>query len=156
MQALAGSHLRIGFVVLLFGLSAGLLEFGVHTAIMQAGVSLRMQAMADASAVGFAAALVPLFVLLAARERHRKLLDDLRKIAQLNHHIRNALQTILYGEYLPASETNRQVVLEGVDRIGRILQELFPVVGTRVDDKKWKIIQMNHIRGFVPDRRNRS
>ncbi len=105
MQVLAGSHLRIGFVVLLFGLSAGLLEFGVHTAVMRASASPRMQAMTDAAAVGFAAALVPLFVLLAARERHRKLLDDLRKIAQLNHHVRNALQTILYSEYLPASET---------------------------------------------------
>lgn len=156
MQVLAGSHLRIGFVVLLFGLSAGLLEFGVHTAVMRASASPRMQAMTDAAAVGFAAALVPLFVLLAARERHRKLLDDLRKIAQLNHHVRNALQTILYSEYLPASETNRQVVLEGVDRIGRILQELFPVVGERVEDKNWKIIQMDRVRGFIPDRRNRS
>ncbi len=104
IQTLAGSPIRIAFVVVLFGLSAGLLEFGIHTALMQTEVSPRMQAITDAAVVGFAAAFAPLLVLLAARERHRKLLDDLRKIAQLNHHVRNALQTIMYSEYLPDSE----------------------------------------------------
>jgi hypothetical protein len=156
IQALAGSPTRIAFVVVLFGLSAGLLEFGIHTTVMQADVSLPMQAIADAAVVGFAAAFAPLLILLAARERHRKLLDDLRKIAQLNHHVRNALQMIMYSEYLPDSEENRKVVLEGVDRVGRILQELFPAVGERVEDKRWKVVQMNRVRAFVPDRRHRS
>jgi hypothetical protein len=74
----------------------------------------------------------------------------------LNHHVRNALQTIMYSEYLPDSEENRKVVLEGVERIGRILQELFPAVGERLEDKKWTVIQMNRVRAFVPDRRHRS
>jgi hypothetical protein len=156
VQALAGSPTRIALVVVLLGLSAGLLEFGIHTAVMQADASPRMQAMTDAAMVGLAAAWAPFLILLAARERHRKVLDDLRKIAQLNHHVRNALQTILYSEYLPDSEENRKVVLEGVERIGRILQELFPAVGDRLEDKRWKVIQMNHVRGFVPDRRHRT
>ena len=121
----------IALVVFLFGLSAGLLEFVIHAAIVQAGISPREQAIISAAIVGFAAAFAPLLVLLAARERHRKLLDDLRKISQLNHHVRNALQTIIYSEYLPSSEEKRQVILEGTDRIGRILQELFPAVGER-------------------------
>ena len=156
IQALAGSPTRMALVVVLFGLSAGLLEFGIHTAVMQADASSYMQAMTDAAMVGLAAALAPFLVLLAARERHRKVLDDLRKIAQLNHHVRNALQTIMYSEYLPDSEENRKVVLEGVERIGRILQELFPAVGERVEDKRWKVIQMNRVRAFVPDRRHRT
>jgi hypothetical protein len=156
IQALAGSPALIALVVFLFGLSAGLLEFVIHTAIVQAGVSPREQAMIDAAVVGFAAACAPLLVLFAARERRRKLLDDLRKIAQLNHHVRNALQTIIYSEYLPSSEEKRQVIMEGADRIGRILQELFPAVGERVEDKRWKVIQINHVRAFVPDRRHRS
>ncbi len=155
IQALAGSPTRMALVVVLFGFSAGLLEFGIHTAVMQADASSYMQAMTDAAMVGLAAALAPFLVLLAARERHRKVLDDLRKIAQLNHHVRNALQTIMYSEYLPDSVENRKVVLEGVERIGRILQELFPAVGERLEDKRWKVIQLNHVRGFVPDRRHR-
>jgi hypothetical protein len=156
IHALAGSPTLIALVVFLFGLSAGLLEFLIHTAVAQAGISPREQAMISAVVVGFAAACAPLLALLAARERRRKLLDDLRKIAQLNHHVRNALQTIIYSEYLPSSEVKRQVIMEGADRIGRILQELFPAVGERVEDKRWKVIQINHVRAFVPDRRHRS
>jgi hypothetical protein len=156
IHALAGSPALIALVVFLFGLSAGLLEFVIHTAIVQAGVSLREQAMISAVVVGCAAACALLLLLLAARERRRKLLDDLRKIAQLNHHVRNALQTIIYSEYLPSSEEKRRVILEGADRIGRILQELFPAVGERVEDKRWKVIQISHVRAFVPDRRHRS
>jgi hypothetical protein len=155
MQALAGSPTRIAFVVILFGLSAGLLEFAIHLAVMHARVPPPVEAIVDAALVALAAALLPLLVLLAARERHRKLLDDLRKIAQLNHHVRNALQTIMYSEYLPDSEANRAVILEGVDRVGRILQELFPAVGERLEDKKWKVIQINRVRAFIPDRRQR-
>lgn len=155
LQALALSPMRIALVVILFGLSAGVLEFAIHLAVMQAGVSPLVEATIAATLVALAAALLPLLVLLTARERHRKVLDDLRKIAQLNHHVRNALQTIMYSEYLPDSEANRTVVLEGVDRVGRILQELFPAVGERVEDKKWKVIQINRVRAFIPDRRRR-
>lgn len=156
IRALAGSPMRIGLVAILFGLSAGLLEFIIHAAIMQADGSPRMQAIVGAALVGIAAAFAPLLFLLAARERHRKVLDDLRKISQLNHHVRNALQTIIDSEYLPDSEENRKAVLEGVDRIGRVLQELFPAVGERMEDKRWKVVHINSVRAFVPDRRDRS
>jgi hypothetical protein len=141
-------------VVVLFSLSAGLLELGIHTALMLTTTSPLINALTDAILVAIAAAFVPLLLLLAARERHRKLLDDLRKIAQLNHHVRNALQTIIYSEYLPRSE-NRKAVLEGVDRIDRILQELFPALGEREQDQGWKVVPMNRLRAFVPDDRRR-
>ena len=41
IQTLVGSPLLIALVVFLFGLSAGLLEFVIHTAIVQAGISPR-------------------------------------------------------------------------------------------------------------------
>jgi len=156
VRALAGSPTRIGLVAILFGLSAGLLEFIIHAVIMQAEASPRVQAIIGAALVGIAAAFAPLLFLLAARERRRKVLDDLRKISQLNHHVRNALQTIIDSEYLPDSDENRKAVLEGADRIGRVLQELFPAVGERIEDKRWKVIQIDGVRAFVPDRRHRS
>ena len=156
LQALAVSTRRIVAVVILFGISAGLLEFAIHIAVVQARVSPPVQALINAGLVALAAALFPLLLLLTARARRRRVLDDLRRIAQLNHHVRNALQTILYSEYLPDSEANRKIILEGVDRVGRILQELFPAVGERVEDERWKVVQINRVRGFVPDRRQRS
>ena len=156
MQAIAGSTERTVAVVILFGVSAGVLEFAIHLVVVQARVSPVLEALINAVLVALAAALFLLLLVLAARDRHRKMLDDLRRIAQLNHHVRNALQTILYSEYLPDSEANRKMILEGVDRVGRILQELFPAVGERLEDKRWKVVQINRVRGFVPDRRQRS
>ena len=150
IQTLVDSPLLIALVVFLFGLSAGLLEFVIHTAIVQAGVSPREQAVIECRDCRLRGGIAPLLVLLAARERHRKLLDDLRKIAQLNHHVRNALQTIIYSEYLPELRREQKGHSGGRGRIGRILQELFPAVGERVDDKRWKVIQINHVRAFVP------
>lgn len=150
----ANSPFRIAMVVVLFGVSAGIVEFLIHTAVLRTSTSTVTQSLLAAALVGVAAAFAPLLILLAARERHRKVLDDLRKIAQVNHHVRNALQTIVYTEYLPRSEENRNAVLAGVDRIDDILKELFPVVGDRSGDIGWKVIRMNRTRAFAPDRRS--
>jgi hypothetical protein len=152
---LANSPLWVATIVILFGVSAAVFEFFIHVAIVITNTSPLAQAVLDAVIVGIAAGFAPLLILLVARERHRKVLEDLRKIAQLNHHVRNALQTIVYSEYLPRTEENRKAVLAGVDHIDTILQELFPVVGDRTDDLGWKVIRINQTKAFVPEDRRR-
>jgi len=150
---LANSPLWITTVVGLFAISAGLFEFLIHRLVLRTGASPLAQSLLDAAIVGVAAAFAPLMVLLIVRERHRKVLDDLRRIAEVNHRVRNALQAIVYNEYLPRSEDTRKAVLGGVDRIDNILQELFPVVGDRTGDVGWKVVSISGARAFVPDRR---
>jgi hypothetical protein len=65
-----------------------------------------------------------------ARSRRQEVLVQIRKIAELNHHVRNCLQVILGAEALrqaPAKE-----VLESVHRIDTTLKRLYPVVDQRL------------------------
>ena len=153
LSQVANSPARIATVVILFGVSAAALEYLIHSVALRAAKTVFAQAMVDAVFVGVAAAFAPLVLLLAARERHRRLLDDLRKIAEINHHVRNALQTIVYNEYLPRSDDTRNAVLDGVSRIDSILRELFPVLGNHSEDTGWKVVRINRARAYIPERR---
>ena len=116
------------------------------------------QALANAVILGIFAAFFGLLVLTAARERQHKVQDDLRRIAELNHQVRNALQVIVYGEYSPDISQRRSAVLAGVEKIEGTLRELFPLVGERTDDRPWEAHNQarmkDHIR--VHDRREQS
>jgi hypothetical protein len=103
-----------------------------------------------------AAALAPLLMLIAARERRRRVVDDLRRIAQLNHEVRDALQVIVYGEYESAATPteHRTAILGSVEQIDKTLRQLFPVIGDRVDDqRRARHTKISNVSAFVPNRR---
>jgi hypothetical protein len=52
---------------------------------------------------------------------------------ELNHNVRNALQTIVYANQADADEQHKMIV-DSVDRIDRTLRELFPAMN--VDEKQ--------------------
>jgi hypothetical protein len=143
------SPLRIAAAVLAFGASASLIEGGVHLAVRTLNAPLLTQAFADSIVLGIAAAFFGLLVLTTARDRHHKVQDDLRKIAELNHQVRNALQVIVYGEYSPDSSSHRAAVLAGVEKIQNTLRELFPLVGERTDDRPWETHNRLHLPGHI-------
>ncbi len=132
------SPLRVTAAVLMFGVSASLIEGAIHLAVRTVNAPLIAQATGDAVVIGIFAAFFGLVVLTAARNRHHKVQDDLRRIAELNHQVRNALQVIVYGEYSPNDASHRSAVLEGVEKIQAALRELFPLVGERTDDRPWE------------------
>ena len=61
-------------------------------------------------------------------------------VAELNHHVRNALQVIRESHYLP-EDRQAQAVMESVDRIDRTLKHLFPSTASRFDRKKEELLQ---------------
>ena len=93
-----------------------LLSMGVHRAVLQAQDAILTG--------GLAAALV--WVLLAAvRVRQKQVQQQIRVVADLNHHLRNALSVILASEYLRESE-KATAILESVERIDTTLRLLLP------------------------------
>jgi len=85
-----------------------------------------------------------------------KVVDDLRRIAQLNHEVRNALQVIVYGEYESAATPteHRTAILGSVEQIDKTLRQLFPVIGDRADDqRRVRHIKLRNVSAFVPNRR---
>jgi hypothetical protein len=131
------SRLRSATAVLVFGASASLLECMIHLAVTKtSGVSPLLQAFADSMILGVIAAFFGMLVLKAALDRREKLRDDLRRIAELNHQVRNSLQIIVYGERSADLAERRSAVLEGVEKIEGTLRELFPLIGDRRNDER--------------------
>jgi 1,2-phenylacetyl-CoA epoxidase catalytic subunit len=60
------------------------------------------------------------------RQSRLAALERFRIIAEMNHHIRNALQTISYQRYVSATDAEAQRVKEAVDRIEWALEEILP------------------------------
>lgn len=118
---------RIAATAVAVGVAAGVMEYLIHTTIMDFALPPLMLAVLDSSVAAFIAAVAMFFVLVEGRARRRILLEHLRNVAHLNHEVRNALQLIVYSKYL-APQEQAEAVLNGVNRIDRTLKDLFPAV----------------------------
>jgi len=111
---------RVGFSCLL---GFGLFAFG---ALVQGVLGLRgitgISAYLDDLILG---ALAALLVFAYEQRRSRDMRKKLAVIAAMNHHVRNALQTI---SYLPYADQEKQVQMmqQSVNRIQWALQEILP------------------------------
>ena len=70
--------------------------------------------------------LVGLLVLYYEERRRRSLIEKLRTIELMNHHVRNALQVITYAPYTADQEKQVQIVRQSVERIEWALKEVLP------------------------------
>ena len=63
-------------------------------------------------------------------------LRHIRVIADMNHHIRNALQPIVYLPYMKEQAEQIRIIQEGTDRIQWALREILPGEGEEVPRRK--------------------
>jgi hypothetical protein len=69
--------------------------------------------------------LAGLLVFLYEQRRHRAMVDKIRVIAAMNHHVRNALQAITFAPYAEQSK-QIQLIDESAKRIQWALREILP------------------------------
>jgi hypothetical protein len=69
------------------------------------------------------------------RFRTRQLSRQLLTIASMNHHVRNALQVIMYSAYVPSDKEQLGRIRESVERIEWALQEVLPGASLDEDDE---------------------
>jgi len=60
------------------------------------------------------------------RHQHKLVLARMRVIAEMNHHVRNALQPILYSPFLQEQAEQIRTIQEGTRRIEWALREVLP------------------------------
>ena len=72
-------------------------------------------------------------ILTDIQERYQAMLNRLRRIAELNHHIRNALQVIAYHNVPERNEQAIQQVNAEVVRIESVLREVSVALGEHAD-----------------------
>ena len=80
-------------------------------------------------AEGFSALIVSLLaakLILVTRERHQILLARMQVIAEMNHHIRNALSPLSLSLDETENQQLKSVISEAVDRIDWALREILP------------------------------
>jgi hypothetical protein len=107
--------------VLVFLVGAGLDWFVLHeNESRTVAISL-----SDTLAAVIAGALV-YRLLRYERERRAHLRQRLETIAEMNHHVRNALQVISLSNYSADSEQQLERIREGVNRIQWALKEVLP------------------------------
>jgi hypothetical protein len=64
------------------------------------------------------------------RGRRRRLIEYVRRVADLNHHVRNALQVIVYQASLRTADKSEVEQIETVvRRVDAALHEIFPILG---------------------------
>lgn len=68
--------------------------------------------------------LAGLLVFAYERHQHKAILDRMRMIADMNHHVRNALQPIVYSPFLKEQAEQVRMIQEGTKRIEWALKEV--------------------------------
>ena len=140
---LVDTRLRAALAAAFAGACAGAIEYAIHQALRYSSLAYSLGAVMDAIFVGITASVLATVWLFAARERRKRVLQDMRTIAELNHNVRNALEVIVHSHY-GSDDQHTEMVLESVERIERTLRELFP---TATPDRE------RRSRVLIPDRR---
>jgi hypothetical protein len=108
-------------------------SFGLGCGIFILGVTLRT--LLDRwSVTGLAAAIDDMLIGLLAgvlvfayeHHQHKIILEKMRVIAEMNHHVRNALQPIIYSPYVKEQAEQIKIIQEGTRRIQWALREVLP------------------------------
>lgn len=109
----------------ILGIFSGFTAYLTNGLLMRLGTSGQLYAVADAIVIGGVAACIGGLALVGIRERRKRDVEHLKIVAELNHHVRNALQVIVDDYYLSRSG-HTEAVVSSVNRIERTLRELFP------------------------------
>lgn len=105
----------LGFGIFLLGVA-------LRTALDILGVG-GVTALIDDLLIGILAGVV---VFAYERHQHKIVLERMRVIAEMNHHVRNALQPILYSPFLKEEAEQVRIIHEGTQRIEWALREVLP------------------------------
>lgn len=104
-------------------------DYSLEIELAESGVRPEVHAELLALLVGLGAGFAAFALLLSRRERRRMIYDELRRVAELNHQLRNALEIIADAHYIAENETHRRLILETVESMDTNLKQLFPALG---------------------------
>jgi hypothetical protein len=106
------------------GLGCGIFLLGValRTLLDELGVS-GLPAVVDDLLIGVLAGAL---VFAYERNQHKLILEKMHVISEMNHHVRNALQPIMYSPYLKEQAEQVRIIQEGTRRIEWALREVLP------------------------------
>jgi hypothetical protein len=116
---------------LVTGITLFFVSFGMDMVLSWFGVPAAATILNDV-AIGLLGSLLLLFFLysLNLEQNYRRGKERMTLVAELNHHVRNALVAIQYSASLDDKDERTRRVGEAVERIDRVLMELVPTVAS--------------------------
>ena len=108
------------------GLLAGIVAFAADFLIEHIAPSHASEYVA--LVIGIAFSIITFIEVQAVQQRRKKVFDDIRTVAALNHNVRNALQSIQYAAHLAQPSEHLDIIKESVRRIDETLKSLFPAI----------------------------
>lgn len=104
----------------------GFASYYINRLILQYGINPSTESLIDDLAIGCLGGAIVFLRGVLQWERESRIRERLILIAELNHHVRNALTAIvLYAEH-PDLKVRLRSITEAVDRIEWVLRELVP------------------------------
>ncbi len=126
MVATSDSRSRDLLICLLVVLVVGAIGLGFDWLLIREGVR-RLDILVLSNALtGVAVGFLYFQVIRIERERRAMVQQRLRTIAEMNHHIRNALQVIAYASVTADSTKSVELIRTSVERIEWALREVLP------------------------------
>lgn len=100
--------------------------FGFDRLLLREGVPRTNVLLLSNLLTGVVAGLLLIQSKLRAIEKQRLLEHRLKKIAEMNHHVRNALQVVTFYGHMAQDEKAAQLIHESIQRIEWTLNEVLP------------------------------
>ena len=112
--------------VVVFALVVAVVGFSFDHLLIREGVRRAGVLFLSNLLTGVVASALFLEYRLRAEEKQRLLRDRLKKIADVNHHVRNALQVVAFYQYQTQDPEAARLIQESIQRIEWTLQEVLP------------------------------
>ncbi len=121
------SNLKIFVMSVIAALALFVIGTGLDYVLLHDEHDSRTAIIEVSDALGGAVAGVLIFrLLLYERERRKRLRQKIAVIADMNHHVRNALQVISFTAYSTADKEKIEAIKESMERIQWALKEVLP------------------------------
>ena len=120
------SHWGIFLMALVAALAVFVIGMGLDIALLREHETQRVTIEISDAMGGLVAGALAYRLLLYERERRARLRQRIAVIADMNHHVRNALQVISFHAYTNADKEQFEAVKESMERIQWALQEVLP------------------------------
>jgi hypothetical protein len=120
------SYWGIGLLSLLFALFVFVLGFGLDWIMLHQEDSIRKTVELSDAVSALICGLVFLLFLRSYRQQRAMLRQRVEVIANMNHHVRNALQVIEFNSYSTSDQEKLAAMKSSVNRIQWALRELLP------------------------------
>ncbi len=143
------SRNRLGMWLTVFAatLLFGLFEFAVSRWLIEIHIPPNLHCAVQATIVALGAGFALWLILHGIIDRRRLIEDELCRVAELNHTLRNALEVIVLAHFNGADYEHKAMVLECTNKIDQKLKELFPAIGKArmcMKNGKWEIGGKEH------------